>query len=150
MVSIIIEGKYRRIVGKNITRDESFAGIGEWSGYSALLIDCDGGNHIVLTGNPSIETHTIIDSALHDDLDDDEREAVCLHYGLMCRGKKRDLSKTTTALNKIYGCFHDKVYHDGEVNKLINSAIEKLTKDENIQELIKERTSSMQGSSAAP
>ena len=141
MITIKVEGVLRILHGENVTREESWNGIGsDWGGYSALLTDCVGGLRLVLTTNKNLETHEVIDCSLVEALEEDEREAVCLHYGLMCRGKKHDLSSTTTLLNKIYGRFHDRHYHEGEVNNLINSAIHKLAVDPDIREYINQRT----------
>lgn len=141
MIEIRIDGIRKVLHGENVTREESWNGIGDmWNGYSALLTDCVGGSRLVLTMNTRPETHGVIDYVIMTALDEDEKLAICLHYGLMCYGKKRDLATTTTRLNSIYGRFNHRSYHEGEVNGLINSALSKLVDDADIKEYINSQT----------
>lgn len=134
MVSIIYENGLRKMRGEDMTREESWEGIGEyWSGYSALLTDIVGGLMLVKEAVKSKDFNREVDYQLFADLEQAERDALCFYYGLQARGK-HSLTVTTQCLNHLsFGGVH---YNDSMVNNIINKAIVKLSKNKDIQEYI--------------
>jgi hypothetical protein len=134
MVSIIYENGVRKMRGEDITRGESWEGIGEyWSGYSALLTDMVGGLMLVKETTRGDGFSREIDYQLYALLDETSRDALCFYYGLQGR-TKNSLDATTRCLNNLsFGGVH---YNEALVNSIINEAIIKLSKCPEIQEYI--------------
>ena len=134
MVSIIYEDGIRKMKGVDVTRSESWDGIGDyWSGYSALLTDIVGGLMLVKETTKGNGFNREIDYQLYALLDEASRDALCFYYGLQGRSKN-SLNVTTRYLNNLsFGGVH---YNEALVNSIINEAIIRLSKCPEIQEYI--------------
>lgn len=137
MISITYECGLRRISGKNVTRAESWNGIGDyWTGYTALLTDIAYGEMLVVSsGNKEFDRE--IDYHLFSELNETSRDVLCFHYGLQARSK-HDLSGTAKCMNQLsFGGMH---YTEKMVLDILNEALIKLNQCQEIREYISGRT----------
>lgn len=137
MISITYESGLREVSGKNVTRAESWNGIGDyWTGYSALLTDVAFGNMLVISkGNKEFDRE--VDYQLFALFDEATRDAICFHYGLQSH-LKHDLDDTAKCMNQLsFGGIH---YTEVMVLSLVNEALLKLTECEEMRNYICELT----------
>lgn len=134
MVRILYENGQRLMRGENISRQESWEGIGTfWNGYSALLTDIAGGKKLVIM--KSVRAVCPVVDREFWKFDRMTREALCFYYGLQTR-PKQTIDMTATLLNTISETGSH--FTDYMVNEMINDAIKELANNSVIIDYIAE------------